>query len=125
MGRALIRGVTVVAAVGLTGCGGGPSTYTAKKTTPCLRELGYNVRPATDLVAGTAPNGGLVARQRDLTVTIAFGADARDALRLARVYRRIAPKRLRDLIQPNANAVLVWTIAPTLAQMQDAQKCLN
>jgi hypothetical protein len=124
MGRA-VGVVAVAAALAAAGCGGGSSVYTVEKTAPCLRKLGYKVRSATDLVAGTSANGGLVARAFGNTLTIAFGADEADGLRLARVYRRVAPKRLRDLIQPRQNAVMVWTIAPTLPQLQAAQKCLR
>jgi hypothetical protein len=125
MGRAL--GLVAVGAASLTlaGCGGTTPTYTAQATTPCLTKLGYRVQRATDLVAGTAEHGGLVARSpAGLTLTMAFGADAHDALRLARVYRRIAPKRLRPLIQPQRNVVLVWTTAPSFEQTQAVKKCV-
>jgi hypothetical protein len=126
MGRAL-RGATVAAAAALclAGCGSTTATYTAKGTSPCLRKLGYRVASASDPIAGTAANGGVVARSpQGLTVTIAFGADAHDARRLARVYRRVAPKRLRPLIQPQRNVVLVWTTAPTFEQSQAVEKCI-
>lgn len=122
MGRALAL-VALVALV--AACGATTPVYNAKGTTPCLRKLGYRVQPATDLVAGTADRGGLVGRlPTGLTVTMAFGADARDAARLARAYRRIAPKRLRPLIQPQRNVVLVWTTAPTFEQAQDVKRCV-
>ena len=125
VGRRLSAGLAAGAALTLAGCGSTNAPYTQTKTAPCLRELGYSVRPATDLIAGTAANGGLVATLRDETVTIAFGEDAHDGLRLSRAYRRVAPRRLRDLILPRRNAVMVWTISPTLAQMQEAEKCLR
>lgn len=125
VGRGLAIAAVLALAAVVAGCGASNAPYTAAKTTPCLRKLGYGVRPATDLIAGTAANGGLVGRAFGNTLTIAFGEDARDGLRLARAYRRVAPKRLRDLILPRRNAVMVWTISPTLAQMQDAEKCLR
>lgn len=116
----------VALAIVLAGCGSSSAPYTADSTAPCLRKLGYSVEPPTsDLIADTAENGGLIARGFGNTLTLAFGADARDGLRLARAYRRFGPKRLRDLIQPKRNAVMVWTIAPTLAQMEAARKCLK
>lgn len=130
MGRALgalgLLGV-VAAGAALAGCGSDNAPYTAEKTRPCLQELGYTVQraPEVDLITSTAANGGLVARAFGNTLTIAFGADARDGLRLARAYRSVAPRRLRELIGPKRNAVLVWTISPSFAQMEAAEKCLR
>jgi hypothetical protein len=129
VGRRLIQAVVVaVVAAVVAACGSSNEPYTPRKTSPCLRKLGYRVLPprAEDVIANTAENGGLRAVGFGNTLTIAFGVDARDGLRLARAYRRQATTPgQRELIQPKRNAVLVWTIAPTFAQQDAAQKCLR
>ena len=129
MGLRALRLLPALATAGaLAGCGTGNEPYTPGQTSSCQRKLGYRIRPPEpgDLIAGTAENGGLRARGLGNTLTIAFGVDARDALRLARAYRRrAASPGQRDLIQPKRNAVLVWTVAPPFAQLDAAQKCLR
>jgi hypothetical protein len=125
VGRRLSAAAAAAGVLALAACGGSNAPSTQAKSAPCLRKLGYEVRSATDLIAGTAANGGLVATLRDETLTVGFGEDDADGTRLARAYERVAPRRLRDLIYPLRNAVLVWTIAPTLEQKLAAEKCIR
>ena len=125
---------TVAAVAVIAGCGADvASPYRAKATAPCLTKARFSVsRRAADIgvIAAVARRGGLraVVPGRGNNVTIAFGEDARDALGIARAYRRLAPPRvrrhLRDILSRQRNAILVWTVAPTERQLQTVQKCL-
>jgi hypothetical protein len=116
----------------VAGCGADVSRpYSAKSTKPCLVKAGYKVssRDAdVGVIAAAAARGGLRARTRGNTLTVAFGSDGRDAVGIARAYRRFAPPRvrrhLRDILSRQRNAILVWTVAPTIRQLQTVQKCL-
>ena len=125
---------TVAAVAVIAGCGADvASPYSAKATAPCLAKAGFAVsRRAADVgvIAAAADRGGLraIVPGRGNNVTIAFGGDARDAVNIARAYRRLAPPRvrrhLRDILSRQRNAILVWTVAPTQRQLQTVQKCL-
>jgi len=130
MRLALVIGVLAVLAAG---CGGAePSTYKAEGSAKCLRGLGYDV--TTDsleigVIAAAAPNGGLRASKPGNTVTIAFGADSDDALKIEGAFRRFAPKKLRrhisDVMRTQKNAVLLWTVTPPIDEMNKVFKCLK
>ncbi len=123
-----VAGIAVVVA----GCGADAATpYTAKATAPCLRKAGFKVSSRDEdvgVIAAAAARGGLRASVKGEALIIAFGRDARDALDIARGYRRLAPKKvqkhLRDILSRQRNAILVWTVAPTQLQLQTVQKCL-
>jgi hypothetical protein len=121
--------VAVVAA-----CGADVSApYSAKATAPCLAKQGWRVsRRAADvgIIGSTAARGGLrvwVAKRNQLT--IAFGVNGRDAVQLAKAYRRLAPERvrrhIRDILDRQRNATLVWTVAPTALDLQTVERCLS
>jgi hypothetical protein len=128
--RLTVALVTLVVLV--AGCGGQPSVYKADGTAKCLRGLGYDA--TTDsaeigVIAAAAPNGGLRASVPGNTVTIAFGANADDALKIEGAFRRFAPKKLRphisDVMRTQNNAVLLWTVTPPLDEMNKVFKCLK
>ena len=126
-----VLSIAVVAGL-VAGCGADAATpYTAKATAPCLRDAGFAVSTAdrdVGVIAASAARGGLHARVKGNDLIVAFGRDAREALDLARGYRRFAPKKvrkhLRDILSRQRNAILVWTVAPTQLQLQTVQKCL-
>jgi hypothetical protein len=118
----------------LAACGADVAApYSAKATKPCLEKLGWRVsaRDAdVGVIAASAARGGLqvrIPKRNDLT--IAFGNDGHDAVGLAKAFRRLAPKKLRphlrDVLMRQRNATLVWTVAPTVADLQAAQRCLS
>jgi len=115
------------------GCSSGePSTYKAKGTAKCLGGKGYRV--TTDpshigVIAAAAPNGGLRGFEPGNAITIAFGADANDAVAIQRAFKRFAPKRLRlhitDVMRTQKNAVLLWTVTPPIEEMNKVFACLK
>jgi len=127
--------VVLLACVGLVlaGCTQTePSVYKAEGTAKCLRDTGYGVTtdPArVGVVAAAAPNGGLLAREPGNAVTIAFAADSGDAESIAAAMRRFAPKPRRGKITDNMhtqkNAVLLWTIAPPVEELNKVFGCLK
>jgi hypothetical protein len=134
------RSLLVVAAVALAaavaGCGARSNKpYTAKGTVDCLKKQGFTEVTSNPLkvgfIAGFADNGGLRARASTGNVlTIAFTADDQAAVASTKqAFRTHAPAKLRpridDIMESQGNAVLVWTVSPTPAQLADAQGCLH
>ena len=113
-------------------CGAGSSVYKADPTAKCLSGKGYGV--TTDdarvgVVAAAAPNGGLLAHEPGNALTIAFGENSDDALAIQRAFRRFAPKKLRphiaDVMRTRSNAVLLWTITPSVEEQSKVDGCLK
>ena len=109
-----------------------PSVYKAEGTAKCLRDTGYTVTTEPSevgVVAAAAPNGGLLAREPGNAVTIAFAADTGDAESIAAAMRRFAPKprkgKITDNMQSQKNAVLLWTIAPPIEELNKVFGCLK
>jgi hypothetical protein len=134
--RPLLAVAFACLAVVVAGCGSSSSKpYTAAGTAPCLTDKGFT-KVTTDpvkvgFIAGFADNGGLKATAANGNVlTIAFAADATDGVASTKqAFRRFAPKKLRprlnDIMESQGNAVLVWTVSPTSAQLDDAMGCLH
>ena len=117
----------------LAGCSSGePSTFKAGPTVKCLSGKGYRV--TTDdtkvgVVAANAPNGGLLAREPGNALTIAFGQDSDDAIKIAAAFKKFAPKNLRphitDVMRTQKNAVLLWTVTPPQDEQNKVFACLK
>jgi hypothetical protein len=134
--RSLLIVVAASLAVVAAGCGGrGAKEFTAEGTSSCLKDSGFT-QVTTDpkkvgFIAGFAENGGLQATSKGGNrLTIAFAAD--DTAGVAsteKAFRRFAPARLRprmgDIMESEGNAVLVWTVSPTPAQLAAAKSCLH
>jgi hypothetical protein len=134
------RSLIVLAAASLaaaaTGCGA-PSNkpFTAAGTAPCMTKNGFTHvttdRTKVDFIAAFADNGGLRATAANGNVlTIAFAADDTAGVTSTKqAFRSHAPPslrpRLNDIMESEGNAVLVWTVSPTPAQLQDAIGCLH
>ena len=63
-------------------------------------------------------------------LTIAFGADGKDAVQhLIPAFKRFASphyrRRFADVFERKRNAVLIWTLAPTPEELQTALGCLG
>ncbi|HVA31957.1 MAG TPA: hypothetical protein VMU58_11880 [Gaiellaceae bacterium] len=135
----MARRVTLYALLGAlvlaaAGCGGsGTKPYTAKGSAACFAKSFTHV--TTDpvkvgFIAGFADNGGLRATTSTGNVlTVAFAGDATSALSTEQAFRNHAPARLRprmnDIMESQANAVLVWTVSPTPTQLAAAEGCLH
>jgi hypothetical protein len=119
----------------LAACGGNSTApFQAGPTAKCLESRGFRV--TTDakkipFVAAAAQNGGLSAVPADgNTLTIAFGADGKDAVQhLVPAFKRFASphyrRRFADIFERKRNAVLIWTVAPTAEDLQTAMGCLS
>jgi hypothetical protein len=122
----------LVAACG--GTSGPPKPYLPVATAKCLRDKGFHVSMSSSevqLVISTAYYGGLRAwhTRAGNQLEIAFTANDRDAVGEFRGIRSVAPKRLKphihDVTRIERNAVLLWTIAPSQTDEQDAIACLS
>ena len=117
----------------LAGCSSGePSTFKAEPTAKCLTGKGYTV--TTDdakvgVIAANAPNGGLRANEPGNALTIAFGQDSDDAIKIAAAFKKFAPKKLRphigDVMRTQKNAVLLWTVTPPQVEQNKVFACLK
>jgi len=123
----------IVTGLLLSGCSSGePSTFKAAPTAKCLAGKGFSV--STDdaqvgVVAANAPNGGLLAREPGNALTIAFGANSDDAIKIAAAFKKFAPKKLRpliaDVLRAQKNAVLLWTVTPPQEEQNKVFACLK
>jgi hypothetical protein len=119
----------------VAGCGrGSTAPYTAAATAPCLKTEGFTnvtTNPAkVGFIAGFADNGGIVATAAGGNlVTIAFAGDNAGAKATEQAFRAHASpfyrRHMSDIMQSQRNAVLVWTTAPTQAQITAALGCLG
>jgi len=129
----LAPAILVLAGLLLAGCSSGePSVFKAAATGKCLTGKGYSV--TTDaakvgVVAANAPNGGLLAKEPGNALTIAFGQNSDDALKIAAAFKRFAPKKLRrhitDVMRTQKNAVLLWTVTPPQKELNKVYACLK
>ena len=127
--------VSVLLATLVVGCGARSSKpFTAAGTQACLVKNGFT-QVTTDptkigFIARFAENGGLRATPKSGHVlTIAFSADANSVKSTKQAFATHAPARLRtrmaDIMESQGNAVLVWTVSPTPAELADAEGCLH
>jgi hypothetical protein len=123
-------------AVAAAGCGTRSSKpFTAEGTAPCMTKKGFKhvtTDPLkVDFIAAFSDNGGLRATTAGgNVVTIAFAADDTAGVASTKLaFRNHAPPKLRprmnDIMESERNAVLVWTVTPTPAQLADAIGCLH
>jgi hypothetical protein len=125
----------VLIAVGLVlaGCSAGePSAFKSGSTARCLTGKGYRVTMddlKVGVVAANAPNGGLLAKEPGNALTIAFGQNSDDAIKIAAAFKRFAPKKLRphitDVLRTQKNAVLLWTVTPPQQELNLVFACLK
>jgi hypothetical protein len=118
------------------GCGSTTAAkpFTAAGTAPCLKTNGFT-GVTTDsgkvgFIAGFAQNGGIRATASDgNTVTIAFTASQTDVGGTKQAFTRQAPAKLRrhmrDILETQGNAVLVWTTSPGQQTLNAALGCLH
>jgi hypothetical protein len=132
---AAIAPLAVLAAVA-AGCGSTTSVkpFTAAATAPCLKTNGFTgvttAAGKVGFIAGFAQNGGIRATASDgNTVTIAFTAGQADVAGTKAAFTRQAPAKLkshmRDILEVQGNAVLVWTTSPSQQALDLALGCLH
>ena len=121
--------VTATAVIAATGCGG-TSIYAIEPTRECLKQTrGLRVRQiqAGDLVAVTALGGALNVKLPSNQVTVAFGQDKAEAIRLATAYRRFRGKNIgiESALQEEKNVVLIWGVTPETVDRTTVVGCLK
>jgi hypothetical protein len=131
--RAHLVAAAAFVALAAAGCGSNAAkVYHVDPTAACLRDAGYRVRTDAEnlgVVAAAAPLGSLRGSQPGNTVTVSFGNDHREALNIAGLYRKFAPRKLRphidDVMEIQKNAVLLWTITPPPDDHDKVVGCLK
>jgi hypothetical protein len=125
--------ILIAAGLFLAGCSSGePSTFKAGPTATCLKGKKYRVttdNAKVGVIAANAPNGGLRANETGNALTIAFGQDSDDAIKIAAAFKHFAPKKLRphitDVMRTQKNAVLLWTVTPPQDELNKVFACLK
>jgi hypothetical protein len=127
--------LVVLAALALLAAGcGGSHAYTAQGTVKCLSSKGFTdvtTDPAkVGFIAAFADNGGLRATAPNGNVlTIAFAGDTSAVAGTETAFRDHASpfykRHMSDIMESQRNAVLVWTTAPSQAQLSTALGCLH
>jgi hypothetical protein len=135
MFRRVVPALVVLAALAFLAAGcGGSHAYTAQGTVKCLSDKGFtNVTtdPAkVGFIAAFADNGGLRATAPNgNVVTIAFAGDTSGVAGTETAFRDHASpfykRHMSDIMESQRNAVLVWTTAPSQAQLAAALGCLH
>jgi hypothetical protein len=136
----VLRSASTVASIALlcvlvAGCGARSNKpFTATGSAPCFSKKGFT-KVTTDpnkvgFIAAFADNGGLGATTSDGNrLTIAFTLDDASVASTKAAFTAHAPAklrpRMRDIMESERNAVLVWTTSPSPKQLQDAIGCLH
>ena len=125
----------VIAALALTAaaCGGGGSSttlYTKPATSACLTKAGLKVLPvsnASDFVANSATGGALRVKPHGNEVTVSFGLTFQDASNIDQAYQRFhaANVGLPDVLKTQNNAVMLWHLHPSQADIDLVTGCLK
>jgi hypothetical protein len=132
MARASSAVALLAALLVAAGCGTPPppkkDVYSLGPTRKCLVRAGVHVTTRVkDFVASTAPAGALQGVVRRKPFTISFGDTKEQARRMAAAYRRLTnnKKRLRSLLDPEGNAVILWTTEPLPRDADLVRACLS
>ena len=126
----------VIAALALTAAACGSSgvasnaLYTKPATSACLTKAGLKVKPVadtTDFVASSATGGAVRVYPAGNQVTISFGATLADATNLQQAYERFHSKNvgLPDVLRTQQNAVMLWHVHPSDADLAKITDCLK
>lgn len=115
-------------AVLVSACGGkSAQLYSLGKTRSCLARAGAQLGGQLDFVATTATGGALRARLGRNFVTIAFGATVADADNINQAYHRFRAKNvgIEDVLRQQQNAVMLWHLHPSDADVARVTGCLE
>ena len=117
-----------VFAILVAGCGGASAhLYTLAKTRACLAAKPVRLGGALDFVASTSTGGAVKVHTKDNFVTVVFGTTVADADNVAAAYRRFAAQNVgvNDVLDENQNAVMLWHIHPSQADVDLISGCLK
>ena len=121
----------IAAAAWLSGCGSSePATYTKAATVKCLTAKGVGTKPVSqsvDFVAWSAEGGSFRATLTDNFVTVSFGPTVEKANGIADAYRRFAAANVgvSDVLRQQGNAVMLWHVHPSDADITAVTGCLK
>jgi len=117
----------LVVALVAVGCGApGPKVYSAGKSRQCLSAKHVKFFHRLDFVATTATGGAFRVKLSDNLVTVAFGATLDDADNINQAYHAFRSKNvgIEDVLRQQGNAVMLWHVHPTDADLKLVQSCL-
>ena len=120
----IATGVLLAAVV--AGCGSKPTqSFSLQKTRDCLTEKPVRLGGALDFVATTATGGAVKVTTNDNFATVVFGKTADDADNIAAAYRHFAAPNVgvNDILDQNANAVILWHKHPSQDDLDLIQGC--
>ncbi len=112
-------------------CGkAGARIYTRAATSACLTKAGFAPTPVAtnvDFVATSATGGAFTVRLTDNRVTVSFGATQADADNIDDAYHRFrsANVGIDDVLRRDQNAVMLWHIHPSDADLATITDCLS
>lgn len=123
----------IAALVLLAAACGSPSTnvvYSKSASEACLAKDSVDVRPVAnsgDFVAESATGGAYRAALNGNRVTVSFGATLEDAGNIDQAYRRFHAKNvgIDDVLRTQGNAVMLWHVHPTDADIATITGCLK
>jgi hypothetical protein len=101
--------------------------YSLAKTKTCLQSKQVRLGGPLDFVASTATGGAVKIRLSDNFLTLVFGKNVSDANNLDAFYRRVAAKNvgIDDVLRQEQNAVMLWHLHPSDADLGLVTGCLK
>ena len=120
--------LAAVCAVVVAGCGkASPHIYSLAKTKACLQSKQVRLGGPLDFVASTATGGAVKAHLSDNFLTLVFGKTVQDADNLDAFYRRVAARNvgIDDVLRQDQNAVMLWHVHPSDADLSLVTGCLK
>ena len=109
-------------------CGGSSEQLsTPAKTQACLARAGVTFGGQLDFVATTATGGALKAHLPGNDVTIVFGETVADADNINDAYHRFHAENIgiEDVLHQVGNAVMLWRLHPSDADLARVTDCLK
>lgn len=127
-----MRRFAIIALLGLlaAGCGsgsGGGGLYARAAVEQCLKKHpSVKIDHKLDFVASTATGGAFHAFLPDNSVTVVFGASLDDANNINQAYHRFHSENVGvdDIIRQDKNAVMLFQLHPSDANIASISTCL-
>jgi hypothetical protein len=110
------------------GCGGkSGQLYSLEKTKACLAKDGVRLGGPLDFVATTATGGAVQAHLDSNFVTLVFGDTVDKADNINQAYHRFRSKNvgIDDVLRQDRNAVMLWHVHPSDADLARVTACLK
>jgi len=120
--------LAALCAVVVGGCGkASPHSYSLANTKECLQSKQVRLGGPLDFVASTATGGAVKVHLSDNFLTVVFGKTVQDADNLDAFYRRVAAENvgIDDVLRQDQNAVMLWHVHPSDADLSLVTGCLK